>query len=90
VDACGQGEGVKNVIFVDVINGWPLRCIGSAIDLAFLAGRSWWSSQLFPLYNDEFWLPRPMTWPLLYQDFGLALLVYWHAVPVQSLCSFYC
>src|SRR6218665_3173559 len=26
VDACGQrrGEGVKNLIFVDVINGWPL------------------------------------------------------------------
>src|SRR6218665_2551724 len=27
VDACGQGEGVKNVIFVDVINGWPLTLL---------------------------------------------------------------
>ena len=24
VDAFGQREGVKNPIFVDVINGWPL------------------------------------------------------------------
>jgi len=23
--SCGQGEGFKNPIFVDVINGWPLR-----------------------------------------------------------------
>ena len=24
VDACGQDEGVKNPIFVDVMNRWPL------------------------------------------------------------------
>ena len=29
--SCGQGEGVKNLIFVDDINGWPHKLVPAAL-----------------------------------------------------------